>query len=269
MNYKKYKADVYAQLSKDVRKAYRKIEPGQWRDGKYDHILPLKNNTKEAKRQAVETYLGFKIEDMDIDNDNIHRFVHHLNSSQLLCYRTFQLLRDGKKLKDMLNNFGISIGDEAECRFEYNDDMKWEQEMEAEGTSFDFHIKDGEKELFFEIKFTEYGFGKSKDNSRHKNKITQCYRPKIKSCPLLPDDLEYKEICANYQLIRNVIRWKNDNCTIIFITDANNPQTNKEIEYFKGHVLNNPQQNVKFITWQQIKTAWPLSEMPFQFCCFQ
>ena len=44
-----------------------------------------------------------------------------------------------------------------------------------EGTNFDFHISDGDKEYFFEIKFTENGFGKASNDDRHSQKIKDIY----------------------------------------------------------------------------------------------
>lgn len=158
----------------------------------------------------------------------------------------------------------IDISPKAQCTFEYCDDWCWDEENEPEGTSFDFHIKDEIKEYFFEIKFTEDGLGRAKENKRHEKKIKELYLPK---CECLTNKPTIEDFRKFYQLFRNLLRADKKNKTVIFITDEKNPATNKNLDMFKKY---SKHLNVKHITWQEICKNWPKGvDKPFQFVCFE
>lgn len=250
------------------------ISRGVFRGRAYNHILPIEERAHEAQRAAILKYLGIDINPALLPENRYHKDIHHLNSSQLLCYNVFsRLINNSKTNEDMVKLFKklhLSISLNQECKFEARDSLEWEEENEYEGTSFDFHIE-GESEIFFEIKFTENGFGKAPKGPRHERKIRQLYIPLIRSCPLLSNDMSIEDVRDNYQLIRNVIRWRNNDTKIVFITDKRNLATENAIKYFKENFLIEPSGNVLFLTWQEIKNAWMSIdiEMPFQFICFE
>lgn len=229
----------------------------------------------------VANYLGPELK-------GLHKSSHHLNSSQTLCIQFFSALIDGEyphltakqELVELLKTIGISIHEGAECKFEYTEQDKdkyrfkiHNQERkevnEYEGTSFDFHIKDNDVEVYFEIKFTEDGFGKaSKDKrnpekeKRHKEKAEQYTKllpPSIKPTPTVD------ELLKHYQLFRNIIRATDENKYVVFITDENNLSTENEKKDFIDK-FGEPN-NVLFLTWQEIRENYS-GELPFQFECF-
>lgn len=280
IGYSKYRKNVLELLSNKVREN-QIIGPGAWhgeiRDT-FTHILPIKSkNSRSARIESIQHYLGVTIEDNFIpqkrprEKEPLHVYAHHLNSSQLLCYMAFRpFLTDSHnptaEFVKLLSDCGINISENAYCEFEYSDGMMWGDK--AEGTSFDFHISDGDSEYFFEIKFTEDGFGKAEDSDYHIRKINDIYLDKIKNISgnseISADDcLEY------YQLIRNVIRGDRESKTVVFITDACNPSTNKDWKQFKDKMLQHPSVKVIPLTWQAINKNWPDGiEKPFQFVCF-
>lgn len=203
-------------------------EDGYWRGKPYGHILPqqfIKSNFLE----------GIPLPPKEL---KLHTDAHHLNSSQVLCYNFFRPYSKGndylipkESLFILLNHFGINIEYEvnAFCEFEHEQEGDWK----GEGTNFDFYLKSGIKECFFEIKYTEPEFGHfqlEKASNTRKNKITSLYYPKIQSCPVFNDFLrcnisDLHLLGENYQIIRNIIRVQDKNCYVIFITDDNNPHT--------------------------------------------
>lgn len=273
-----YKAKRLTSLRKEILKNYGgDIEPGIWRGEKgisYNlHILPLKGNinTPKTRSEAIIKYTGLdpKVLSDFLKTNNIHQYAHHINSSQLLGLSIFGNMVNNngtpkQELIDLMKHFKIEISNLAKCIFEYQDDMMWEQKNEKEGTSFDFFIEEGNKRYFFEFKFTEDGFGKAKNDDRHKEKIRDVYSPKIEKSTILKKPVGEDQVMKNYQLYRNIIRRETDNDTIIFITDKENPQTEKELDnFFENHIIN--ELGIKRITWQEIKKVYPSScRIPFQ-----
>lgn len=274
-------------------------EEGVWcRNGKctkFAHILPLSYDMNSAanRANAIKKFLGLDCAKyLGPKLIGLHQYAHHLNSSQTLCIQFFSALIDGNyphltakhELVELLKSIGITIHTGAECKFEYKEKHKKEytfaihnNEGKYEGTSFDFYIKDNDIEVFFEIKFTEDGFGKASKNinhpekeKRHKEKAEQYKKlllnPEriisLKQEPTVDDILTY------YQLFRNIIR-VGENKYVVFITDENNHSTEIDKENFKEK-FGEPK-NVVFLTWQKIRekagAIYP-GELPFQFDAF-
>lgn len=269
--YAVYKSNVIRQLSA-TREGQKN---GVWkRNGKtMCHILPLKGeqNTPTNRAVAIKTCLNFNCSPfLQKGYMGLHQYAHHLNSSQLLCMMFFSKLIDEnscateKLVNFMKDAFGISIDKNAKCTFEYKEEepkFMIEGKKQYEGTSFDFHIA-GSIEVFFEIKFTEYGFGKAEKDSRHYYKAKQ-YKDRLPK--FLKDKLTEDDILNHYQLIRNIIRAENAKKIVIFITDKNNPSTNKALSDFKELLKAEPA-NIKFKTWQDIKGIYSkYADVPFQF----
>lgn len=281
-SYNNYRHEVLQKLSGEIRKEGKEIPPGKWNGEQREtltHILPLVgSNTRKARVEAIKEYLGVSIDDNFLPKkqkgkgETLHAYAHHLNSSQLLCYMVFRnMLTEAhtpkESMRDLLASLNINISSDAKCDFEFKDDLKWVQKDEPEGTSFDFHISDNGNQYFFEIKFTEQGFGKAKNDDHHKDKIAEVYMDKIED---ILNVQPTEEDCLNYyQLFRNIIRADSDSKTVIFLTDKNNPTTSKEIDEFRKKYLSASSSNVKFLTWQEISEKWPKEmEKPFQFICF-
>lgn len=277
-SYKGYRNTVVEQL---VSAAGKTWNDGVWHQTgtSVPHILPAKHSddtrmNREYRAVAIEELLGFDCRKCLGDKlIGLHQYAHHLNSSQLLCMMFFSNLIDDEHrvtrgmisfAKDVL---GINISSTAQCSFEYGEKrepyiFKVSGKYEYEGTSFDFHIKDGDIEIYFEIKFTENGFGKADDDCRHSEKIQQYKKLLPTYLCQEPTDEQFRNY---YQIFRNIIR-SGENKFVIFITDGNNPSTEKEIVDFQ--IIFGKSDNVKFITWQGVKNSangfYPC-KLPYQF----
>ncbi len=236
------------------------------------YILPL---DKQAKKQAVEEFNQLECikEKPFLIAEHLHRYAHHLNSSQLMCYNFFRPYierprdagdKPNQDLIDLLvsHDVNISLCDNAKCQFEYvNDEPEWRDE----GTNFDFYIESGKTKIYFEIKYTEQGFGGCEKDVNHENKFEGNYKgfkggykEKIVNCPAIKEDMKHgikfdDDFRKNYQLFRNVIRVINKKTYAVFIYDARNYSIVTQFENFRdSYISDEYKKNVIAITWQKL-----------------
>lgn len=258
-----YKKNTFPELPDGVFKKKSKTP--------YPYILPL----KDGKIDAVKQYNTLKcIADTKtflLTSEQLHIYAHHLNSSQMMCYNFFRpfISEDGtptRELFSILQTVGIpvSFSDNARCFFEYEqEEREWQGERtnNSKGTNFDFYLRSGDVEIFFEIKYTEDGFGKfSKDKNellRHQNKFDSFYSDKLANCPALKKKVEYgEEFRINYQLLRNTIRATSRNKYVVFVYDANNPHTYRQLNQFLSeYIAYEYKNNVIALEWQKLVIA--------------
>lgn len=187
----------------------------------YEHILPEVN--KELN--IIEKYRTDFFQS-DYKNINLHKYFHHLNSSQAMCINFFYPLIKENLLESILDVIRIK----GEINYNSND-ICFEKESELEinakrKTNFDFYIKltSGVK-IYFEIKFTENEFGKAKHDVEHKNKFNDIYMPLIKNNPCIKEIFKTEDIfLKNYQVMRNIAHISEDSY-VVFIY----PKENKGI----------------------------------------
>lgn len=208
----------------------------------------------KVKKKVIEKYnlLNGLTFDCFIDSKQIHRYAHHLNSSQVLCYNYFRPLIDNnhhpkKELIKLMKDAGISILSKSECGFEHVEDEK-------EGTSFDFYVKDGDVEAFFEIKYTENDFGKAEDDDSHRKKFENTYRKFLQNCKCLTDNkkVDFEEFRKFYQLYRNVLRVTDKQKYVVFVFPKENDHVKKEFDAFIEKINSEYCNNVKCLYWEDI-----------------
>lgn len=219
----------------------------------YGHILKF---AKGKRIEAIEKYnllSGLRFDGF-ISAEKVHRYAHHLNSSQVLCYNFFRpMLNDDhtskQKLVALLKEQGIHISENAKCDFEYDDYMDFKEER----TEFDFHVADGDTEVFFEIKYIEDGFGGAKTDPRHREKFNGTYSDMLKKCRCLKDNNpSYKEFLKNYQLYRNVLRINDKHKYTIFITAKGNAKTYTQLDAFLKNINDEYKGNVIALYWEDL-----------------
>lgn len=231
----------------------------------YGHILRY---DKGKKIETIEKYNLLPEGTRKISFDGfipvkkIHRLAHHLNSSQVLCYNFFRpMVKDDhileQKLIELLKEKGIAISENAKCCFEYDGYTDYK-----EGTEFDFYVSDDEIQVFFEIKYTEYGFGGAKKDEYHREKYDNTYHKMLKECKCLKNqDVTYEEFCKNYQLYRNVLRLTRRSHYSIFITAKGNMTTYKQLDAFLKNINESYRENVIALYWEDlIGESHPLYE---------
>ena len=192
-------------------------KPGKFNGkGEYPHIVEIPG---KSQREVIETILkGDGVSEV-AEFKKPQQYAHHLNSSQVVCYEFFRpllkkskgrLLVDDELMQPVLKLMGVPetlfLGATAEFEKEFND---------GEGTNFDFYLEspDRKSHLYIEVKYTEQGFGRSRQDE-----FNDIYLSLIASSICLNE--EAKKMLStssspimkkHYQLFRNTLRIKSKN----------------------------------------------------------
>jgi hypothetical protein len=162
----------------------------------YEHILPNKDkgriNFLEESRDHIKSFLESNRQ------IKLHKYFHHLNSSQAFALNLFVPFFEGGAIASsaLLN----ALGQRAEL-------TNWELEAvpdTAEGTNLDavWETTDGTKTIC-EVKLSENDFGKARPDDRHRNKLRDIYLPVLE--PYLSRELQTEAgFFRSYQILRNV-----------------------------------------------------------------
>lgn len=126
-------------------------------------------------------------------------------------------------------------------------------------TTFDVFLScDNNTNISIEIKYTEYGFGKSKGSSnRHQRKFIQCYERCIIE-NAIENYIDEKYLTAdfflnNYQLMRNLIHLYRENQTIVFLYPRGNVKVDEEAKLINDIIIDPDALNrVKIIYWEDL-----------------
>ena len=218
----------------------------------HDHILKIEDG--QTQLEVVKKYNV--LEGVDCALLKLHSKAHHLNSSQILCYNFFRPYIDenggaSQSLVDLLLNQGISIEKGAKCTFEYEDDL-------GDETQFDFHIKSGETEVFFEIKYTENSFASYSKESSARTQYKERYAVQFgkQNClvekPQDEDDF-IKKAKNDYQLYRNTVRITDKKKYVVLLYPGENESVEKQAkEFVETKVKPEYQENIKRVYWENI-----------------
>lgn len=245
-----YKDDIKDHLSDYRLRKMGHLDKGVWKRKdtiyKFNHILPKKDNV--VKLNILEPYRKLFYES-ELSRISYHRFFHHLNSSQAMCINFFFPLFIERKLELILDVIGLrndSVDYETVC-FEKESNI----EKKGRRTSFDFYLKTKKgKNIFFEIKYTEYAFGKAKKDIIHKEKYKSEYSNK---CLNINENFSDQDsFLTNYQLLRNLIHISKDSY-VILLHPKDNKRISKESRFAKFSLIKNEFQNhVIDLTWEEL-----------------
>jgi hypothetical protein len=133
-------------------------------------------------------------------------------------------------------------------------------------TSFDFYFEtELEKKFFFEIKYTESGFGSIKgDNYKHVDKFNKVYKPYLdkneEKTVIQPEYSEMKEFFKHYQIIRNLIH-VNDNSYVVFLYPDGNALIKNSAKEAKEKIIKQEcSEHLINVTWEDI-TSFMISDI--------
>ena len=173
------------------------LEPGTFsyrgETRQYEHILPKDQqwlNLLGPHRNDIRQYLEGAQPPIQL-----HRYFHHLNSSQAFALNLFFPYFENGGASQLL----AAMGSEGSL-------SSWEPECvvdEDERTNVDVTWLSGGTRTFCEVKLSEQEFGTAKDDERHREKLELFYRPCLAGvCP--EELLQPETFFRNYQLLRNV-----------------------------------------------------------------
>ncbi len=179
-----------------------------------EHILPdqaKRLNFIEETREEIESFLRFN------PQVKLHRYFHHLNSSQAFAPNLFVPFFEGGSAASsaLLNAFG-----------QRSTLVDWEPESvpdPAEGTNLDavWDTSDGVR-TFCEVKLSERDFGKARSDPRHLDKLRRIYLPRLAQ-HMSPDLQDASSFFESYQILRNVWHLVGaPNGRLVFLTPRGN-----------------------------------------------
>ncbi|MGK7376364.1 PGN_0703 family putative restriction endonuclease [Planococcus sp. 1R117A] len=214
-----------------------------WRNGKkkYYHILPASQrdlNFLSNYRADIQKYINDK-------RVKLHQYFHHLNSSQAVCFNFFYPLIAENQLPLLLKALQLD-GEEVE-------NWKFEKMMgEGERTNFDFYLKlKSGREVLFEIKYTENGFGKVTNHIKYEEQYQNVYQ-KMLAGKIRPEIEERAALKKNYQLLRNIAYIEPEgNRLLVVICPEHNKKLHKEYNLVIDHIVEpRLHKNIQMITWE-------------------
>ncbi len=225
----------------------------------YGHIIKI-NKTKDKNdqyRKVVQYNLLEGVKPDMLKIGKLHSMAHYLTSSQILCYNFFRPLLDDSghptdRFISLLKSKNIAITNNAVGEFEYNPN-EYGKDRRHEHTEFDFHIVDDTTgtEVFFEIKYTENGFGHWNKRYATKDNFNNFYKDMFTNCLALnQQNPDFDDFCRNFQLYRNVLRVQRENQFSIFVFPEQNNKVKKEFKEFEDKIKT--KSNVFSWSWDEL-----------------
>lgn len=194
-----YQARLQAHRASYKRDTLRVRQPGIFRHRGVDvpkgHILPEDHawlNLLELKRDVIRTYLEAHPE------VRLHRYFHHLNSSQAFVFNLFVPYFEGgtEAATALLSALG-QAGTLVSWQPESVPDSDEQTNLDAE-----WHTTDGVRTIC-EVKLSEREFGAATDDPSHRAKLREVYAPELRG-HVEPALLEPATFFASYQILRNI-----------------------------------------------------------------
>ena len=258
----KYDKFISTVLEKIVHE-FENPDPGLFRGhGPYDHIISNPNSTD--RERIVNEYLLLPDVPKIQGEIKLHPDAHHMNSSQIMCYNFFRPLlkeynknkKDYKPSDELVDLVGKIIDTPLEnknssCKFEYI-------QPNTDTTNFDFYLKCGDVEVFFEIKYTEKEFAKKKVTPDSELQYEKVYKPMISKAEHIFKDktISASDFLKNFQLLRNAIRAIDNNKYVVFICPRAHDNLVNQYNKFKEQFLSpKGEEHVKLVTWESLLTA--------------
>ncbi|RNF39607.1 PGN_0703 family putative restriction endonuclease [Planococcus salinus] len=219
--------------------------PEKWRgkDKDYHYILPA----SQWELNFLSSYRTEIVKYITEEKVKLHQYFHHLNSSQAVCFNFFYPLIAEGQLPLLLKALQLS-GEEVEA-------YKFEKNMPGkERTNFDFYLKlKSGKEVLFEVKYTENGFGKATDSERYQKQYRNVYRQMLAG-KIQSGVSEYHALIKNYQLLRNIAYVDSGGeKQLILIGPKNNKKLHKEYENAMRDIITPElRKSIQMITWESL-----------------
>lgn len=232
------------------------------------HILPIvEGKTKAIEQNLLPQYRADFVQSTLRKGVTFHPYAHHLNSSQLMCINFFFPLWQERRLEDLLQAMDVSLQqdesiDYQSVCFEFQSNLDYDKSSNR-ATTFDFRIllqhqasgRDSRysRELLFEIKYTENGFGGTTHDARHKELFANRYAPHAARV-LKSNRQDMDTFLDNYQLCRNLIHLDDKGGKLVVVVY---PEQNKKIE--NGLIMAQNEllkadykDSLKAITWESL-----------------
>lgn len=200
----------------DYRAKTLDVGPGQWGDPPrtYGHILPSSEAYLNIVTPLRERFRVAKAS----KGWKLHRFFHHLSSSQALAFNLFLPIYREIPAAFSATRRALGLRDaKAEIDFEV-------ELPGGDGTNIDVLIAEGiDRRTVIEVKLTEASFGRAANDERHLIKLRSTYQ--LLFAGRIADNLlEAESFFRDYQLFRQLaqLRPMTDDRVILLLPRARN-----------------------------------------------
>lgn len=252
-----FQTRVTEHLGKYKQKTLKISEEGifhyRGKDIPYEHILP-----KEKEQfNILERYRADFFDSDYCKGIKLHRYFHHLNSSQAMCINFFYPLIKEKSMESILDILEIREDDSNHVKEVCFEKTSHLDKYKGSATNFDFYIKlDSGTNLYFEIKYCENDFGipdLTKDPEKYKNKYEHLYRSLLQSNPALKEDYKPEEVFFNhYQVMRNLLHINEDSYVIFIYPSKNKGIRERALAASKEIIENGWKNHFILFTWEDL-----------------
>jgi hypothetical protein len=209
------------------------------------HILPKKDIEHNIILPYQEEFNKLREEGL-----KLHRYFHHLNSSQALCINLFLPLILDKRLDIVLDVLGIENNKVINSCFEKESELE-KVGLKDRKTNFDFFIECSKK-IFFEIKYTEREFGKAKKDGSHKEKFIKTYQPLLRVNGYIKQEYKGVDSFLNYyQIMRNLVHI-NSNSFVVFLYPEANKNVHDQAEESRNFLTDKGKDRFKILLLERI-----------------
>ena len=245
---KVFSAKVLTHLGKYKTSKLNINNPEYYRGKIYQHILPEIDKSKNI----LQPYNGQLNTSKYLSKIKLHTNFSHLNSSQAMCINFFYPLILAKKLELITSILGV------EGKVDY-DSVEFEKESVVEKsnerkTNFDCYLKtDKGIQIFFEIKYTEDGFGKATNDKGHLDKYNRTYKDALdKSVWIEKTFKDMARFFKHYQIMRNLLAI-DDNSYVVFIYPKDNSAVSNAAEEAKKEIVTSAgRKHLITINWETL-----------------
>jgi Restriction Endonuclease associating with ARP len=183
------------------------------------HILPVSDGQRRGELNILP-YRNVPFFARGYSRIKYHQYFHHLNSSQALCLNLFYPLME----EDQLNLVTAFLGIEAPTPLVATFEKQSEIEQAERRTNFDFHLGwPRANNIFFEVKYSEDGFGKANSDAEHTRKFQEMYSHLVNRASgfLSTSCREEAFFLAHYQILRNLVHLNRDSYVVFLFPWAN------------------------------------------------
>lgn len=198
-----YIADLHQHLVEYKTSVLHVQESGLWGTPPrpYPHILPPERrelNIVASLREAFwreQHRRGWKL----------HRYFHHLSSSQALAFNLLFSLYPEVPLRMVATRRTLGLPANVPCHLDFEAVLD-----RREGTNIDVLISTGEgARTIIEVKLTERAFAAAPADGRHLKKLANIYRPRLAGL-IAESCLDPAAFFRDYQLYRNLAQVRRD-----------------------------------------------------------
>lgn len=152
----------------------------------------------------------------------LHRFFHHLSSSQALAFNLFFPLYPDIPLPFVKTRAALGIRGSQPARIDFEVELNNADGTKLDGTNIDVLITEApRRRAVVEVKLTEATFGRAAHDQRHLRKLRKTYTPLLEG---RVDDslLQPAAFFRDYQLLRNLaqLRRESDDRVVLLLPRA-------------------------------------------------